>query len=222
MPSKRPHPVGRAPCFFALHKDNGGRAATAALDPRSVIITNKPTTPVQPDATAWIVLKFGGTSVSTRERWDKIAAIAQRWRERGKQVLVVVSALSGITDRLKALIEASDAAARGAVRDAIVERHRAMFAELGLTDHAPIRYWLERLDALVANVRADAHGLPWQAEVLALGELMSSTLGVAYLCQRGLSAHWLDAREHLLGVPLPNQNARSLPCESVRWITCKP
>jgi len=207
MPSKRPHPAGRAPCFFALHKDNGGRAATAALDPRSVIITNKPTTPVQPDATAWIVLKFGGTSVSTRERWDKIAAIAQRWRERGKQVLVVVSALSGITDRLKALIEASDAAARGAVRDAIVERHRAMFAELGLTDHAPIRYWLERLDALVANVRADAHGLPWQAEVLALGELMSSTLGVAYLCQRGLSAHWLDAREHLLGVPLPNQNA---------------
>jgi diaminopimelate decarboxylase/aspartate kinase len=36
---------------------------------------------------------------------------------------------------------------------------------------------------------------------------MSSTLGVAYLCQRGLSAHWLDAREHLLGMPLPNQNA---------------
>jgi diaminopimelate decarboxylase/aspartate kinase len=64
-----------------------------------VTITNKPTTPVQADATAWIVLKFGGTSVSTRERWDKIAAIAQRWRERGKHVLVVVSALSGITDR---------------------------------------------------------------------------------------------------------------------------
>ncbi|HET7777640.1 MAG TPA: bifunctional aspartate kinase/diaminopimelate decarboxylase [Rudaea sp.] len=152
-------------------------------------------------------MKFGGTSVSTRERWDKIAAIAERWRDRGKHVLVVVSALSGITDKLKALIEAPDAAARGAVRDAIVERHRAMFAELGLTDNAPIRYWLERLDALVANVRADAHGLPWQAEVLALGELMSSTLGVAYLCQRGLPAHWLDAREHLLAVPLPNQNA---------------
>lgn len=170
-------------------------------------ITSKPTAPGHAGASAWIVLKFGGTSVSTRERWDKIAAIAERWRDRGKHVLVVVSALSGITDKLKALIEAPDAAARGAVRDAIVERHRAMFAELGLTDNAPIHYWLERLDALVANVRADAHGLPWQAEVLALGELMSSTLGVAYLCQRGLPAHWLDAREHLLAVPLPNQNA---------------
>jgi bifunctional diaminopimelate decarboxylase / aspartate kinase len=175
--------------------------------PRPVTTTSKPIAPAHASASDWIVLKFGGTSVSTRERWDKIAAIAQRWRDRGKRVVIVVSALSGITDKLKALIEAPDAASRGAVRDAIVERHRAMFAELGLTDHAPIRYWLERLDALVANVRADAHGLPWQAEVLALGELMSSTLGVAYLCACGLPAHWLDAREHLLSVPLPNQNA---------------
>ena len=174
---------------------------------RPVTTTSKPIVPAHASVSDWIVLKFGGTSVSTRERWDKIAAIAQRWRERGKHVVIVVSALSGITDKLKALIEAPDAASRGAVRDAIVERHRAMFAELGLTDHASIHYWLERLDALVANVRADAHGLPWQAEVLALGELMSSTLGVAYLCSRGLPAHWLDAREHLVGVPLPNQNA---------------
>jgi bifunctional diaminopimelate decarboxylase / aspartate kinase len=156
---------------------------------------------------SWVVLKFGGTSVSKRERWDNIAAIAQRWREQGRHVLIVVSALSGITDKLKALAEAADAAARRQVRDTIVERHRAMAAELGLTDHAPIHYWLERLDALVANPRAEAHGLPWQAEVLALGELLSSTLGVGYLREKGMPAHWLDAREHLFGVALPNQNA---------------
>ncbi|HZP66514.1 MAG TPA: bifunctional aspartate kinase/diaminopimelate decarboxylase [Rudaea sp.] len=161
-----------------------------------------------PATSAWIVLKFGGTSVSTRARWDKIAAIAQGHRTRGKHVLVVVSALSGITDKLKAITEAhADAARRAAVRDEIVERHRAMFAELGLSDHAPIHYWLERLDALVANPRADAAALPWQAEVLALGEQMSSTLGVNYLNTKGLHAHWLDAREHLLAQPLPNQNA---------------
>ena len=156
---------------------------------------------------AWVVLKFGGTSVSTRARWDNIASIAQRWLDRGRQVLIVVSALSGITDRLKALAEAADAPARGAARDAIVARHEAMIAELALTDHAPIHYWLERLDALVANPRADAAALGWQAEVLALGELMSSTLGAAYVRARGLPAHWLDAREHLLAKTLPNQNA---------------
>jgi diaminopimelate decarboxylase/aspartate kinase len=169
-------------------------------------MTSTSAAPPSPKQAPWIVLKFGGTSVSTRARWDTIAAIAQGWRAQGRHVLVVVSALSGITDKLKAIAEAADTPARGAARDAIVERHRAMFAELGLSDHAPIHYWLERLDALVANPRADAHALAWQAEVLALGELMSSTLGVSYLRERGLPAHWLDAREHLLAQPLPNQN----------------
>ena len=110
------------------------------------------------NATAsWIVLKFGGTSVSTRARWDRIAAIARAWRAQGKHVLIVVSALSGITDKLKSICEAqADAGKRAAIRDEIVARHQAMFAELELHDHAPLRYWLERLDALVANVRADA------------------------------------------------------------------
>ena len=161
------------------------------------------------NATAsWIVLKFGGTSVSTRARWDRIAAIARAWRAQGKHVLIVVSALSGITDKLKAICEAqADAGKRAAIRDEIVARHQAMFADLELHDHAPLRYWLERLDALVANVRADAAGLSWQAEVLALGEQLSSTLGVAYLNALKMPAVWLDAREHLHAQPLPNQNA---------------
>jgi diaminopimelate decarboxylase/aspartate kinase len=159
-------------------------------------------------AAPWIVLKFGGTSVSARARWDTIASIARTRRRQGKNVLIVVSALSGITDKLKALTEAqADAGKREAIRDEIRARHEAMFAELELTDRAPLQYWLERLDALAANVRADAGGLPWQAEVLALGEQLSSTLGVAYLNRLGLPAHWLDAREHLLAQPLPNQNA---------------
>jgi bifunctional diaminopimelate decarboxylase / aspartate kinase len=160
-----------------------------------------------PEYISWIVLKFGGTSVSARARWDKIAAIAAAHRAQGKRVLIVVSALSGITDKLKAITTAVDATQRQRLRDEIVARHQAMFTELGLSDHAPMRYWLERLNALIANVRADAASLPWQAEVLALGELLSSTLGVSYLTASGLSAHWLDAREHLLAQPIPNQNA---------------
>ncbi len=156
----------------------------------------------------WIVLKFGGTSVSTRERWDKIAAIAAAHRARGRRVLIVVSALAGITDLLKAIAEsAADAHQRGELRNRIVARHRAMFEELKLRDHAPMHYWLERLDALVANPHADTAPLSWQAEVLALGELLSSTLGADYLKASGLHAHWLDAREHLHAVPLPNQSA---------------
>lgn len=167
-----------------------------------------PTAPSARSPASWVVLKFGGTSVSTRARWDKIAAIAHSWREQGKNVLIVVSALSGITDKLKAICDArADTTQRGALRDEIVARHQAMFAELELHDHGPLRYWLERLDALVANVRADAAGLPWQAEVLALGEQLSSTLGVAYLNALKMPAIWLDARDHLHAQSLPNQNA---------------
>src|SRR5689334_24676618 len=104
-----------------------------------------PTGPTAAVNASWVVLKFGGTSVSTRARWDKIAAIAQAWREQGKHVLIVVSALSGITDKLKAICDAQvDATRRGVLRDEIVARHQAMFAELELHDHAPLRYWLER------------------------------------------------------------------------------
>src|SRR5260221_14392181 len=120
-----------------------------------------PTAPSASSPASWVVLKFGGTSVSTRARWDKIAAIAKSWREQGEHVLIVVSALSGITDKLKAICDAQvDAARRGAIRDEIAARHQAMFAELELHDHAPLHYWLERVDLVVANVGGDGAGLP--------------------------------------------------------------
>ncbi|MCQ4166879.1 bifunctional aspartate kinase/diaminopimelate decarboxylase [Tahibacter harae] len=153
-------------------------------------------------------MKFGGTSVSTRPRWDTICRIARDWHAQGKRVLIVVSALSGITDKLKAIAESGgDAARRQALHAEILARHEAMFAELGLDDRATLQYWLDRLAALSTDARAETGALAWQAEVLALGEQLSSTLGAAYLSAQGLPARWLDARQHLLAQALPNQNA---------------
>jgi len=50
-----------------------------------------------------IVQKFGGTSVGSLERIRKTADIIQAELERGKQVAVVVSAMSGETNRLTAM-----------------------------------------------------------------------------------------------------------------------
>src|SRR5690606_40785596 len=68
----------------------------------------------------WIVLKFGGTSVSRRHRWDTIGKLAkQRAEATGGRVLVVVSALSGVTNELTAIADGSeDAAARVAALEA--------------------------------------------------------------------------------------------------------
>ena len=50
-----------------------------------------------------IVQKYGGTSVGTPERIKNVARRVARWQARGHQIVVVVSAMSGETNRLIAL-----------------------------------------------------------------------------------------------------------------------
>jgi diaminopimelate decarboxylase/aspartate kinase len=163
-----------------------------------------------PDA-PWLVVKFGGTSVSTRPRWENIRRIAAAHRARGRRVLIVVSALSGITDTLKAIAESrSDAARAVAARDTVVARHEAMVRELGAGSHVALERWIAALDELIVDPRRARADVAWQAEVFALGELMSSTLGAAFLSHVGddaLPTVWLDARTALKSDALPNQNA---------------
>jgi len=160
-----------------------------------------PVSPAQDAASGgWIVLKFGGTSVSRRHRWDTIGKLAkQRAEQTGGRVLVVVSALSGVTNELTAIAEgAADSAARLA---ALEQRHREFAAELELDAEAVLGQRLAALRALLDDPRADSRPLDWQAEVLGQGELLSSTLGAAYLHSRGLDMGWMDARQWLDALP---------------------
>ncbi len=156
-------------------------------------------------ADRWIVLKFGGTSVSRRHRWDTIGRLAkQRADDRDARVLVVVSALSGVTNELTAIADgAADSAARVA---ALIERHRGFASELELDADAALGTRLSALQALLDDPRTASRPLDWQAEVLGQGELLSSTLGTAYLHAQGLDFGWCDAREWLDAVALPNQS----------------
>lgn len=165
----------------------------------------------------WIVLKFGGTSVSRRHRWDTIGKLAKkRAEEHHARVLVVVSALSGVTNELTAIADgAADAAARVA---ALELRHRQFLAELELDAEAVLGERLAVLRALAADPRAAARTLDWQAEVLGQGELLSSTIGAAYLSANGLDIGWCDARDWLDAMDIPNQSAwaqrLSVSCDS--------
>ncbi|MBH1652992.1 bifunctional aspartate kinase/diaminopimelate decarboxylase [Stenotrophomonas maltophilia] len=153
----------------------------------------------------WIVLKFGGTSVSRRHRWDTIGKLAKkRAEETGSRVLVVVSALSGVTNELTAIADgAPDSRDRVA---ALVERHEAFLAELGLGREV-LADRLAALQGLLDDPRAATRPLQWQAEVLGQGELLSSTLGAAYLHASGLDMGWMDARKWLDAMPpQPNQS----------------
>lgn len=169
--------------------------------------------PVSPASDRWIVLKFGGTSVSRRHRWDTIGRLAKRRAEehsgegQDARVLVVVSALSGVTNELTAI---ADGAADSVERVGKLEqRHREFLAELELDADEVLGERLSILRALATDPRAVERTLPWQAEVLGQGELLSSTLGAAYLRANGLDFGWMDARNWLQAAVLPNQNAWS-------------
>ncbi|MBS0199990.1 MAG: aspartate kinase, partial [Proteobacteria bacterium] len=154
----------------------------------------------------WIVLKFGGTSVSKRERWDTIGKLASERRAEGARVLVVVSALSGVTNLLQSVAEGNGNGAE--VFAQLETRHRDFCAnDLGLDVETVIGERLHYLRGLlVDDKRASTRELDWQAEVLGQGELMSSTLGAAYLRSRGMGMQWVDAREWLNALSLPNES----------------
>ena len=47
-----------------------------------------------------IVMKFGGTSVGNGKRISQVAQILKKYHDEGNQIVVVTSALSGVTDKL--------------------------------------------------------------------------------------------------------------------------
>lgn len=163
----------------------------------------------------WIVLKFGGSSVAQAASWAGIAACAREHVECGTRVLVVVSALRGITDLLESCIQEIDAGAVAAARREIRRRHSSLLEELALPAEA-LDGLLDETDALLNADAATMQTPPHQARVLGMGELLSSTLGRLALQAAGLECNWLDSRKYLIagtdGRRLPRAGYLSAEC----------
>ena len=141
----------------------------------------------------WVVLKFGGTSVAGRPQWETIAGLVAERRSQGFNVLLVCSAVAGMTNALNALADDPGCADK---RRVIVDRHRALGADLGVPDEV----WLEPALEWLTRCSADLHnggGHRAHAEMLALGECLSTRIGAAFLQRHGLDARWQDARRVL-------------------------
>ena len=147
---------------------------------------------------AWIVLKFGGTSVSSLDNWRNIAAVVRARLAHGERVLVVHSAVSGVTDRLEKLLAAALGGAHEPVLASIEERHRALAEELGigvspeLEDYFAVLRQMASGIALMSEVSDRT-----RARVLASGELMATELGARFLNAQGIETSWWDVRTGL-------------------------
>ena len=144
----------------------------------------------------WIVLKFGGTSVAGRQQWETIASIAQARQSEGFRVLLVCSAVAGVTDQLNALAYKPDSSRR---QQNLLDTHFRLGRDLGVAEDQ----WREEaerlLDRCLQNLAHDP-GPKHRAALLALGEWMSTRIGCAFLKQH-VNAGWVDAREALETIP---------------------
>jgi len=143
-------------------------------------------------STPWVVLKYGGTSVAGRPQWEAIAVQLRSHLSQGHRVLLVCSAVTGITNALTDL--ASDPGSAEKLT-AVLARHRKLASDLDVPDTD----WLEAaelaLHECVRALAADA-GFAGQAGLLAMGEWLSTRIGASFL-QRELAVSWLDVREIL-------------------------
>jgi len=137
------------------------------------------------------VLKFGGTSVGIPEHAEQALRIV---RERaGRDPVVVVSALSGVTNLLVEIAGAG--AARPAVLARLRERHLGHARAMGL-DVARVETWLEPLAADVARApEGEVFPPEGRDRLLAHGERLSALLFAAALSARGTPARAVMAGE---------------------------
>ena len=145
------------------------------------------------------MLKFGGTSVGTPGTLRQIVALVERAATTG-DVVVVISAASGVTDNL---LQAVDTVAAGTHTPdewtrRLDERHTALAAAV-LRDEARYRLFMHvHLEALRRTLDRIAAGGITQAlrdEALATGERLSVPLLTAALHEQGLSAIATDATQ---------------------------
>ena len=164
---------------------------------------------------SWICTKYGGTSVASLETWSTgILARTRVLLASGHRVWIVVSALSKVTNKLlEALDEAtakagtphstlssSSSSSSNSSFDWISSAHAKLASDMKLTaeEYAPASSMLDELKRLLDGISLTGEVSPkLRARVAAYGELLSSTLGAAYLRRQGLSCTRVDSRSLL-------------------------
>jgi diaminopimelate decarboxylase/aspartate kinase len=146
----------------------------------------------------WVVVKFGGTSVSTLANWRNIALVVHRRLQTGNRVLVVHSAITKITDMLERLLAAAQAGNPEEALKAIEDRHKKLATELGVGVSPQLQGYFDELRQMangIALVRELSDRT--RARVMANGELMATEIGARFLKSQGIDVTWMDARDML-------------------------
>ena len=168
-----------------------------------------------------VVMKFGGTSVEDSAAMLRTAAIVAGRVRKGLKPIVVVSAMSKVTDTLLAAAAAAGRNAREEalkLSDGLRTRHLNTAAELTKGDRLTslqlnIHHDFDTLDDLLRGISAVGELTPRTSDhVVSFGERLSSQMVAAAFTEQGLNGAHVDARNVILtdnhyGKAAPNERA---------------
>jgi aspartate kinase len=153
------------------------------------------------------ILKFGGTSVGSPESIRQVLSVISR-ECRAERAVLVFSAMGSTTDRL---VEAARTAVKGDLSGAMhqvdqLETYHQTLAGTFLKTSSRMDALLKTMKRYFDEIRAIVKSLEIlrdfsalvQDRFLAYGELLSTTILVQILQERGFPAEWTDARKLIL------------------------
>ena len=148
--------------------------------------------------TNWIVIKFGGTSVSSQKNWHNIALVIRQHLQQNNRLVVVCSAPSQVSNKLEKLIEQAIAGEYKHILDDINQLYQSLAMDLQLDFN-------KLIEADFLQLQQRAHGIALlkeasprvRAQMMAFGELALTKFGAAFLQRQQLKISWQDARDYL-------------------------
>jgi aspartate kinase len=152
-------------------------------------------------------MKFGGTSVADPDAINRLIGIVRQQQAKTRSApVVVVSALSGVTDKLVAIAQlAEDGASDKAAAEvqALLERHLSVAAAVTSASRAAalaeVRREIEELNGLVHALSVLREVSPRSRDAVhAVGEVVSSRIVAAAFADHGIASGWVDARTVLI------------------------
>ncbi|KAL2497494.1 Bifunctional aspartokinase/homoserine dehydrogenase 1 [Abeliophyllum distichum] len=160
-----------------------------------------------PKGDTWSIHKFGGTCVGTSERIRNVADIIVK--DESERKLVVVSAMSKVTDMMYDLIIKAQSRDDSYITalDAVLEKHKSTALDLlegdGLSNFlSQLHQDISNLKAMLRAIYIAGHATETFSDfVVGHGELWSAQLLSSVIRKNGLGSNCMDTREVLVVNP---------------------
>ncbi len=148
-----------------------------------------------------LVMKFGGTSLGSAQKVNKVAGIIKE-RQADEKVIVVLSAMSGVTNYLQKAAHNAKQGASGEVErihQKLLDNHLEVLKELSLPPEnleVIIHGYFDRLKEICQSIRVLGELTPKTLDqISSLGERVVTHIMAALLNQKGVPAEAIEADE---------------------------